>query len=123
MLSTCSTSAPSVAVADMNGDGKPDVVAATSDASGNNGAVYVFYQSATSPGSFLAARVFPAGAQPQAVRTADVNADGLPDIVVAHFGPAAAGTGSAGVYELLQAAAKPGRFVAPETCAIQARAM
>ena len=123
LLSTGSTSAPSVAVADLNGDGKPDVVAATSDASGNNGAVYVFYQSATSPGTFLAARVFPAGAQPQAVRTADVNGDGLPDIVVANFGPGADGTGSAGVSVLLQDAANPGSFLAPVTYASQARAM
>src|SRR5213078_3002817 len=110
-------SAPSVAVADLNGDGKPDVVAATSDASGNNGAVYVFYQSATSPGTFLAARTFAAGAQPQAVRTADVNGDGLPDIVVANFGPGADGTGSAGVSVLLQDAANPGSFLAPVTYA------
>src|SRR5436189_63435 len=105
------------------GDGKPDVVAATSDASGNNGAVYVFYQSATSPGTFLGARVFPAGARPQAVRTADVNGDGLPDIVVANFGPGADGTGSAGVSVLLQDAANPGSFLAPVTYATQSRAI
>src|SRR5439155_1666549 len=103
LLSTGSTSAPSVAVADLNGDGKPDVVAATSDASDNNGAVYVFYQSATSPGTFLAARVFPAGAQPQAVRIADLNGDGQPDIAVAD---------STSATIMLQYATAPGTFAA-----------
>jgi hypothetical protein len=123
LLSTGSTSATSVAVADLNGDGKLDVVAATSDASGNNGAVYVFYQSATSPGTFLAAGTFPAGAQPQAVRIADVNGDGLPDIVVANLGPGADGTGSPGVSVLLQDGAHPGSFLAAVTYATQAQAV
>src|SRR5207253_679934 len=104
-----------VVIADVNLDGHLDLVLADASASGNNGAVYVFYQSATSPGTFLAARVFPAGAQPQAVRTADVNGDGLPDIVVANFGPGADGTGSAGVSVLLQDAANPGSFLPPVT--------
>jgi FG-GAP-like repeat/FG-GAP repeat len=123
LLSTGSTSATSVAVADLNGDGKPDVVAATSDANGDNGAVYVFYQSATSPGTFLAASVFPAGAQPQSVRIADLNRDGLPDLAVANLGPGLDGTGSAGVSVLLQDAAHPGSFLAPVTYATQARAI
>ncbi|HXN57306.1 MAG TPA: VCBS repeat-containing protein, partial [Candidatus Angelobacter sp.] len=118
--------AASVAVGDLNGDGKPDIVAATSDASGNNGSVYIFY--ATPPASaiapaFLAPRIFPAGAQPQAVRIADVNGDGLPDIVVANLDPGADGTGSAGVSVLLQDAAHPGSFLAPVTYATQGDAV
>src|SRR5256884_7016828 len=31
-------------IGDLNGDGAPDIVAATFDANGNNGAVYIFYQ-------------------------------------------------------------------------------
>ncbi len=123
LLSTGSTSATSVAVADLNGDGKLDVVAATSDASGNNGAVYVFYQSATSPGTFLAATTFPAGAQPQAVRIADVNGDGLPDLVVANLGPGTDRMGSPGVSVLLQDVAHPGHFLPPVTYATQASAV
>ncbi len=123
LLSTGSNGVTSVAAADLNGDGKLDVVAATSDSNGNNGAVYVFYQSATSPGTFLAPMTFPAGAQPQAVRIADVNADGLPDIVVANFGPGADRTGSAGVSVLLQDAVNPGHFLAPVTYATQGGAI
>jgi FG-GAP-like repeat len=110
-------STAAVAIGDLNGDGAPDIVAATSDASGNNGAVYIFYQNAASPGTFLAPVTVPAGAQPQAVRIADVNHDGLQDIVVANFGPGADGKGSAGVSVLLQDAAHPGSFLPPVTYA------
>jgi len=114
-------SAAAVAIGDLNGDGAPDIVAATSDANGNNGAIYIFYQNAATRGTFLAPVTFPAGAQPQAVRIADVNGDGLPDIVVANVGPGADGTGSAGVSVLLQDAAHPGSFLPPVTYATQAQ--
>ena len=116
-------SAAAVAIGDLNGDGAPDIVAATFDANGNNGAVYIFYQNATTRGTFLSPVTFPAGAQPQAARIADVNADGLPDIVVANFGPGVGGTGSAGVSVLLQDAAHPGSFLPPVTYATQPRAI
>lgn len=106
-------STPSVAVGDVNGDGLPDIVAATSDASGNNGAVYVFLQSASQRGTFAAPVVYPAGAQPQSVKIVDVNGDGLPDIVVANLGPGSDGTGIAGVSVLIQDATHPGTFLAP----------
>jgi hypothetical protein len=113
-LAVGANSAAAVAIGDLNGDLAPDIVAATSDASGNNGAVYVFYQNAANRGTF-APMTFPAGAQPQAVRIADVNGDTLPDIVVANLDPGADGTGSAGVSVLLQDAAHPGSFLAPVT--------
>jgi len=116
-------SAATVAIGDLNGDGAPDIVAATSDANGNNGAIYVFYQNATTRGTFLAPVTFPAGAQPQAVKIADVNGDGPPDIVVANLDPGADGTGSAGVSVLLQDAAHPGSFLAPVTYATQGDAV
>jgi hypothetical protein len=116
-LPTASVTTTSVAVADLNGDGAPDIVAATFDSSGNNGAVYVFYQDPNKRGSFLAPAVFPAGAQPQSVKVADVDGDGRPDIVVANFGPGSDGKGSAGVSVLLQDGAHPGSFLAPVTYA------
>lgn len=106
---------PSVAVADLNGDGAPDIVAATFDSSGDNGAVYVFYQDPHNRGTFAAPLVFPAGAQPQSVKIADVDGDGLPDLIVANFGPGNDGKGSAGVSVLLQDPANPGHFLPPVT--------
>ena len=105
----------SVAVGDLNGDGKPDIVTANFDSNGNNGSVTVFFQNPSSPGTFAAGVSFPAGAQPQAVRIADVNGDGLPDLVVANRGPGSDGTGTAGVSVLLQDSAHPGNFLAPVT--------
>jgi hypothetical protein len=112
-----------VAIGDLNGDGAPDIVAATFDANGNSGAVYIFYQNAATRGTFPAPVTFPAGARPQAVRIADVNGDGLADIVVANLGPGTDGTGSAGVSVLLQDGAHPGSFLPPVTYATQAGAV
>lgn len=111
-----------VALADLNNDHAPDIVAATYDSNGNNGTVVVFYQNPAARGTFLAPVAFPAGAQPQAVRVADLNADTLPDIVVANQGPGTDGTGSAGVSVLLQDPAHPGSFLPPVTYATQAGA-
>ena len=105
---------PSVAVGDL-GSGVPDIVAAVYDSSGNNGAVMVFRQNPQQRGTFAAPVSFPAGAQPQSVKIADVNGDGLPDIIVANFGPGSDGTGTAGVSVLLQD--KTGNFMAPVTYA------
>lgn len=105
----------SVAVGDVNGDGLPDVVAVDYDVNGNNGQATVFIQNSARPGTFLAAVTFPAGAQPQAVRIADVNGDGLADLVVANRGPGSDGTGMPGVSVLLQDATHPGSFLAPVT--------
>jgi hypothetical protein len=108
---------PSVAVGDLNGDGLADVVAADFDSNGNTGQVTIFFQNPASPGTFQPAVNFPAGAQPQAVRIADVNGDGLPDLIVANRGPGSDGTGTPGVSVLLQDATHLGSFLAPITYA------
>jgi FG-GAP-like repeat len=108
-----------VAVSDLNGDGKPDIAAATADANGNNGHVVVFFQDPNSAGTFLSPAVFAGGAQPSAVKIADIDGDGLPDLIVANAGPGTDGIGSAGASVLLQDAANPGSFLAPVTYATQ----
>ncbi|HUA89847.1 MAG TPA: VCBS repeat-containing protein, partial [Steroidobacteraceae bacterium] len=110
-LPTGATTA-SVQVADLNGDGRPDIVATGYDVYGNNGAVYVFLQSAQG-GTFLSPVSYPAGAQPSSVKVADLNGDGRPDLVVADYGPGADGTGGPGASILLQSTSAAGTFGAP----------
>jgi hypothetical protein len=69
-----------LAGADLNGDGLPDVVTASYD----DGALGVFFNNKTSPGSFNPALVLNSPGASQ-VAIADVNGDGLPDLVSADF--------------------------------------
>ena len=70
----------SVAIADVNHDGKPDVVVA--NAASNNVSVLL----GNGDGSFQNQLTFAAGANPFAVAVADVNGDGKPDLIVADNG-------------------------------------
>jgi len=67
----------SVTVADINGDGKPDLVTAN----GSDGTVSVLINNGD--GSFAAPVTYAAGKDPVAVAVGDVNGDGLRDLVVA----------------------------------------
>jgi hypothetical protein len=71
----------SVAVADVNGDNKPDIVVA--DYTSNYVGVFLN----TGNGTFLAQTTYSAGAgsNPRSVAVADVNNDNKPDIVVAEY--------------------------------------
>src|SRR4029077_6619241 len=70
-------------LADVNGDGKPDLIVADQAAR----AVSVLLN-ATTPGSnpsFATQQTFAAGSEPVSVALGDFNGDGLPDLAVANY--------------------------------------
>ncbi|WP_196292754.1 T9SS type A sorting domain-containing protein [Hymenobacter ruricola] len=69
-----------IAVADVNGDGKPDLLTA------NIGSNTVGVLLGTGTGSFGAVTTFGTGSQPCGIAVADVNGDGQPDIITANNG-------------------------------------
>jgi uncharacterized protein (UPF0548 family) len=69
----------SVAVADVNGDGIPDIITADDTQSGK-----VSVLLGNGNGTFQAAQNFFAGNYPRSVAVADVNGDGKPDLVTAN---------------------------------------
>jgi len=69
----------SVAAADFNGDGVPDLV--TANMSGNNVSVLL----GRGDGTFDGHTTFAVGSIPLSVAVADVNGDGVPDLVTANY--------------------------------------
>ena len=76
---TTGTAPLAVVVADVNGDGKPDLVVANSGS--NNVSVFL----GNGNGTFQAAQNFTTGMDPRSVVVADVNGDGKPDLVVTDY--------------------------------------
>jgi hypothetical protein len=70
----------SVAVADVNGDGTPDLVVANC---GGCGSSFVGVLLGNGDGTFQPAVSYPAGIEPLSVVVADINGDGNPDVIVA----------------------------------------
>jgi hypothetical protein len=104
---TVGSLAQSIVVADVNGDGLPDIVI------GGSTAVSVLLQNPASAGTFLAVASYPVQDANQ-VAIADVNGDGLVDIVIATGAthPTVNGVITNGPGVLLQSAAAPGTFTA-----------
>ncbi len=77
----------SFAVADLNGDGIPDLATGQcEDSHCTGGEGFVVALTSTGDGWFIQPRVFDAGADDaQSITAADLNGDGEPDLVVAHF--------------------------------------
>ena len=68
-----------VAAADVNGDGKPDLI--TANYSSDNVGVLLGH----GDGTFASQSAFAAGPGPQSVVAADVNGDGKPDLITANY--------------------------------------
>jgi hypothetical protein len=75
----------SVAIGDVNGDGKLDIAAA--NYTSNNASVLL----GNGNGTFGAQKTFGTGTQPFAITSADVNRDGRLDLMVANLGSGNAG--------------------------------
>ena len=73
-----------VAAADLNADGKVDLVTASNFPGENSVLVNTTPAGATAP-SFAGAMSFPAGAAPYSVAASDLNSDGKPDLVTANY--------------------------------------
>jgi hypothetical protein len=107
-----------VVIADVNGDGLPDIIVADEgeDASGNGapGVVVLLQNKPASPGAqpTFAAPVTYSTYSADAIAVADVNGDGLPDIVVASGQPTASEGGTGTISVLLNTKATPGVFQA-----------
>ena len=93
-----------VTVADLDGNGLPDIAVATSA-----NTVSVLLQ--TSAGVFASEVDYATGVQPVAIKAADLNGDGKLDLLTANYG-AAISPGTQGLSVLLQGAT-PGTFAAP----------
>ena len=93
----------SLAVGDLDGDGKPDVVVANAGPPGDPGSVAVFLQNPAAPGVLRPAALYQGYWGPVWVALGDLNGDGRLDMVVADGAP----------YVRYQSQTTPGLFLPP----------
>ena len=100
-----------IAIADLNGDGKPDLVTVNSVRGGSTSltGISVFLQDPANPGHFFSAVNYDTGTQPAGVAIGDLNGDGRPDIAIADV---------SGISIFLQDPTKPGSFLPPTTLSV-----
>ncbi len=116
VVSACSSStgtgylAQAVAVADLDGDGRPDILSAMA-AAPPPGILSARIQAPGAAGTFANPVRSPTGGDPVAVAVGDLDGDGLPDVAVADA--AAAADGSHSVDVQFRVAGTPGAFSAP----------
>jgi hypothetical protein len=76
----------SIAIGDLNGDGKADLAVANPVATGPVGTISILFQAPDDPGNFLPAVNYPGIFQPLSVAIGDLDGDGNADIAVADEG-------------------------------------
>lgn len=103
----------SVAIADVDVDGLADIVSTSYSQHGDIGNASVFIQDPAHHGAFLTRVDYDAGLVPSAIKVADVDGDGRPDLTVADRGFSQAG--HSGVSVLIQSTTTAGTFLAPVT--------
>ena len=103
-----------VAIGNVDNVGNNDIVVANQDPGGNSGRISIFYSDSNTL-TYLPRVDVAAGTEPIAVKIADVDANGLADLIVANEGPGSLLAGTSGVTVIRQNPA--GTFLPPVTYA------